>query len=332
MATSGETAAVTEAGKNDSSPLRKYLKIAFKFGLSVGLVALLIYKIGLGTIWAQLAAAKLSWLAISIAILLISNVLQAWQWKLLLEAQNVRLSNKTILVTYFAGIFFNNFLPANIGGEILKIYDIGRKTGSKRAVFAATFFDRLLGLQILAALAVGFSFFVIQIEELDLILLSVAGFFLLVMLGTFLMLNERSSQWLVDLAGRLSGGVISRQVQAVRDAILLYRDKIRLLRWLALLSLVIQSIRIITHYLVALSLGVTHISIFYFFIFIPILGVLMTLPISFSGFGVREWAGMVLFASVNVSAAHAVSIEFIAGILNLIAALIGGIVFLEKND
>lgn len=310
----------------------KYLKIVTKISISVLLVVVLVYKVGWENLVTQFRAVNPTLLTASVLIILVSNVLQAWQWRILLAAQDIHLPWSQVIVVYFAGIFFNNFLPANIGGEILKIYDVGRKTGNRRAVFAATFFDRLMGMLVLGALAVLFSFFALHISELDAVFLMVGGFFLLIMGGTFALLNQRSSQFMVDLFNFLTRHIVARQIQAIRDAIFLYNDKIVLLRWLGLLSLVIQFLRIIVHYVIALALGITNISLIYFLIFIPILGVLMLMPISISGFGVREWAGMLLFASVGVPAAQAVSIEFIAGVANLVAALLGGIVFLVKND
>jgi len=316
----------------DSKVCIKYIKIGSKVGASSLLVAVLVYQIGVESLIEQMRSADPILLIWSMVILFISNLLQAWQWKLLLNAQKVYLSWSDTIVSYLAGIFFNNFLPANIGGEVLKIYDIGRKTGKRKAVFAATFFDRLLGMLILAGLALFFSFFALRISQLNGIILLIAVFFLATIIGVFLLLNSRTSQWMVDIINRASRNMAGNRIQSIRDAIFLYSDKIPFLRWLTILSLAIQLLRISTHYIIALSLGINYISGLYFFIFIPILGVLMLMPVSISGFGVREGAGILLFANVGVPSAHAFSIEFIAGIVNLATALIGGVVFLFKND
>src|SRR5678816_4878553 len=64
----------------------------------------------------------------------------------------VRLS--TAVRQYFVGLFVNNFLPSTVGGDMAKVYYIGRQHGY-RAVAASVVVDRVLGVGILAILAAG---------------------------------------------------------------------------------------------------------------------------------------------------------------------------------
>lgn len=317
------------------SSYKQIILALLKVGISFLLVFVLFYKIGFDTIYQQMIGANPWLISLAVGLILFSNLIQAWQWHLLLKAQEVYLEPRQIVTSYLAGIFFNNFLPANIGGEVIKIYDVSRKTGKTRAVFAATFFDRLIGMLVLTGMAVIFSTFILRMDELNNELLIIVGVifaaFLAMIAATALMLSNRFSQWIVNLFNRLTGNLAAGKVQSVRDAIYLYRNKTGLLRRLIPVSLIIQFLRIFVHYLVARALGIDHIMLLYFLIFIPILGVLMLLPISFSGFGVREGVGIVLFNSIGVHSSLSVPIEFIAGILNIIAALIGGAVFLLRS-
>ncbi len=71
--------------------------------------------------------------------------------------QNVNLSYGRLLKLYFVGLFFNNFMPGNVGGDFKKVYDIRVQGGqdSVGAGLTATFFDRIFGLFFLNALALG---------------------------------------------------------------------------------------------------------------------------------------------------------------------------------
>jgi len=58
-------------------------------------------------------------------------------------------------------------------------------------------------------------------------------------------------------------------------------------------ALVTQVMRIGVHILFARALGI-HVEAAYFFLFVPLLAVIVSLPISLNGIGVREGAGILL--------------------------------------
>ncbi len=68
----------------------------------------------------------------------------------------------------------------------------------------------------------------------------------------------------------------------------------------------------------------------YFFLFVPLLAVIVSLPISFNGIGVREGAGIVLFGLVGVSRAQAFSLQFTTYLVAVAVSLLGGVVFLAR--
>ena len=93
--------------------------------------------------------------------------------------------------------------------------------------------------------------------------------------------------------------------------------------------LVVQVSRILVHALVARALGL-RIELTYFFLFVPLLAVIVSLPISFNGIGVREGAGVVLFGLVGVSRAHAFSLQFTTYLVGVAVSLLGGVTFLAR--
>ena len=102
--------------------------------------------------------------SLALVCLAASNFTACLQWKLLLERQGVHLSYGHLLKLYYVGLFFNNFMPGNVGGDVKKVYDIRMQGGQDTvgAGLTATFFDRLYGLFFvtLFALAMGALFFV----------------------------------------------------------------------------------------------------------------------------------------------------------------------------
>lgn len=75
-----------------------------------------------------------NWLFASFFLYAVSAILGAWQWALILRAMGVAAGRGEITRLYHIGLFFNNFLPANIGGDAWKILDLGARDGRRAAV------------------------------------------------------------------------------------------------------------------------------------------------------------------------------------------------------
>ena len=102
---------------------------------------------------------------------------------------------------------------------------------------------------------------------------------------------------------------------------------------LLLLALVVQFLRVATHVLVGRALGVemTFGLFLSFYIFIPLLGLVMILPISLNGLGVREGTGILLFTTVGFSDERALLLEFITYVVMVAVSIIGGVLFLQRH-
>ena len=59
----------------------------------------------------------------------LSNFLGSIQWRALLQLQDIHLPFKQVVLLYFVGVFFNNFMVGNVGGDAVRIYDLKRLTG-----------------------------------------------------------------------------------------------------------------------------------------------------------------------------------------------------------
>jgi hypothetical protein len=116
-----------------------------------------------------------------------------------------------------------------------------------------------------------------------------------------------------DLAGRLQG----------------FRDQRGLFARLLAVALVVQVSRIGVHVLVARALGL-GVGVQYFFLFVPLLAVLVSLPVSLNGIGVREGAGIVMFGLIGVGRSSAFALQFTTYLVAVAVSLLGGVVFLAR--
>ena len=53
-------------------------------------------------------------------------IFMAMRWKVLLNGYNYQVSFSRLVSFYLMGMFFNNFLPTSIGGDVFRIYKKSR--------------------------------------------------------------------------------------------------------------------------------------------------------------------------------------------------------------
>ena len=230
---------------------------------------------------------------------------------------------------YYVGLFFNNFMPGNVGGDVKKVYDIRMQGGQDTvgAGLTATFFDRLYGLFFvtLFALAMGVLFFVHDEAQRSFIWPSIWIF-----LGFCAMFAGLCSRRI----GRLCTSVMSRFLpQSIGERLVHMFERFthfrsfRLWCQISLLSFVTQSLRIFVHFYCGLAVGVA-LSISWYFYYIPLVAIVSALPISIGGFGPRELLAQTLFARAGVASLESVVIQLLAYFVSLILSLFGAFVFL----
>lgn len=317
----------SECRETGSSGRRlKRLLVVLKMLVSLSLLAYLLYHIKPGNFVGTILKAQPKFLVWAAVLFLTSNLLGSWQWGMLLRAQSLRIPFYRVASFYFVGLFFNNFLPANIGGDIVRIYDASKYCKDTSAVFIATFMDRVIGLLAISFLAVVASAFCLDHFKIFLLYMTVVLGFLGSLVVVLSILNRRILAVFEKPFRLIKAFNVEHRITKLFDELHSFRDRIPLLTAVLSLAIGIQILRVFVHYLVARSLGIS-LSPLYFFLFVPVLAALSALPISINGLGVREGVGVVLFGLVGVVARDAFSIEFLAYLVGVAISLSGGLIF-----
>lgn len=131
---------------------RKHLTFAAQCVISVALLFLLFRSLDLAALRSLFATMPLWFYLMSLSAVLGGQVLYAWRWKQILAASGVPITVGTAVQQYFIGIFLNNFFPSTVGGDMAKVYYLGRHHGY-RPIAASIVLDRLLSIGLLALLA-----------------------------------------------------------------------------------------------------------------------------------------------------------------------------------
>src|SRR4030042_504446 len=128
----------------------KFVKLLFKILLSTGLLVYLvlsadtnrIYEL-LNGIWNQ---GRLNYLLAATGLFVVSVGLFAYRWQVLLKSYGYRPSLWSLFRYYMMGLFFNNFLPTAIGGDVVRIYKVIQDTDDRNVGFASVMTERLMGM------------------------------------------------------------------------------------------------------------------------------------------------------------------------------------------
>lgn len=309
---------------------RRGAGLTAKLLVSAALLLYLARRVDFAYLGREIAGADPRTLAVAALILCMSNVVGAIQWRTLLGAVGLQLSVSRVFVYYLQGLFFGLFLPASVGADVSRVYDTTRHTGELGGSVAATVMDRLVGFYSMSTMAI----VALAIAPSQLpppaILVPILGFAVVNLMVCLALFSRRASRLLVRLAAGLPERRFRAGVVALVHALHALGRRPRLLLLVFGLSVLVQVMRILTHYEVSRSMGI-DLAPREFFVIIPILAVLVALPISFGGIGVRESAAVRLFAHSGLSAPQAIGMQLIAFMIAIVVNLPGWMVFVARQ-
>lgn len=302
-----------------------------KIFISAGLIFFLFYKLGFNNVVTQITSVNLYWFLLSILIFTLSNILGSIQWYLLLKIKGINLSLSKIVSFYYVGLFFNNLLVGYIGGDAIRIYDVSKSTGNSSDTISAVFFDRFIGFAVLTTMALVAALYRINLFSSYAVLIAIIIIFSYWVILFILFFNEKIIKKLSWLIRLILPPKIKLKVKEIYLGINTFKHHKKALLKIIIISVVIQNLRILVHFTSAHSIGV-KINIIYFIIFIPVIALLASLPISIGGIGVRESSGIALFSQIWNSHADIVAFEFLAFLIGIISTIPGGIIFMLRKE
>lgn len=300
------------------------LKIIISFSLITFLV---VKKAPLGEIGELLKKANLWWIFLSFSLHSIGLLISSIRWQILIKAQGDFASLGYLAQSYLVGNFFNHFLPTRFGGDVVRVWDGSKPSNSLLKSTAIVLVERMSGIFVLLFFALAVSLFRLDMaREIPVIWISLAvGFLgLAAILSFFLPFSARLIGFLPEGG---AGGRLKEKIFKFREIVLVYKGKkaamLKVLFWAFLLQ-----VNVILHYYFvgkALSL---HIPFFDYFIFIPLILFILTIPVTINGHGLREILYSGVFALYGLASSAAVSFSVVADIaFALIIGIAGGFIY-----
>jgi hypothetical protein len=296
---------------------------ALKILVSVGLIGYLLYAVDWRSAIAELGQAQPIALLIAILILFAQILVSAWKWQISLSIHALEWPTGKLVRIILIALFFNNFLPTAVGGDIYRAYRTFPASGTKTGAVSAILLDRVVGLlSLLFVGAIGAAVIFVRDGNATLGWLS-AVFALPVMIGVVLPSLLRSALFRPLLKKLARVPKLEPLVQNARSILGNGRKLINLLgvsilfQTLAILAIVLLFAAVRTTGIVAESavVGTTY-------------AIASLLPISINGLGVMEGSFALTARNLGIAFDSAVVVSLVLRLAMILPSLLGGVVFL----
>jgi uncharacterized protein (TIRG00374 family) len=301
------------------------ITLVAKLLTSAGLIYLIGVNVDLGQ--AMNTAAQLGFVPTSIAasLALLQIPCLGFRWRSILKLLDLSSTTGEILRLTFIGFFFNQVLPTSFGGDAVKAWYLHRQGALLKFAILSVIFDRVAALCLI-------------IGTVIILLPALSG-----------LLDDRVVFWSLAIAIALIGlaivsalfahEFIARSLRRVK-ALAAFADFVQIfgrtfssrsilhpIIW-ALAGLFL-SITIV--FLLALGMDIP-LSFWECLVIVPIVILGASLPISFAGWGVREGSMVFMLGFIGISAADALALSVMMGLIIMSVSTIGGLIWLLTRN
>lgn len=264
----------------------------------------------------------------AVALLTLERVLSVVKWRLFLTAKGSTITFWRLFIINYVGGFWGLILPSSVSADIVRGFYLSKATADLNLTVTSMATDRFISgiaLVFIACLGGWYAGYQPGLQYLHHLILVIAlimvtAIVLLFQHGFLRWLDRRIIQKFIDW----------KIVQVARKWIvscLEYQKYPGLLSLAFLLSLSVQVVRVLVFYVVARGFNLDA-PLIYYVVFIPLIMVLIMLPISIGGIGVREVSFVSFFSLAGMPESGAFAISFSVSVITTLTTAVGGIIYM----
>jgi uncharacterized protein (TIRG00374 family) len=311
--------------------MRRTALVAVKIAVSLALLAYLLSTTDLSALDERLRAADLVDMLAAVLCFVLMLGVATWRWQILLGGLGAPAPMRRLTASYLVATFFNNFLPSNIGGDIVRVRDSKHLTGSMATSLAVVGIDRILGfgaLYLLAAIA-----FVVAppgVRGLAGARVVLLGLAILFGFLAYVFFRPGTARWIMSVTRLISIPWAREQFEAVQDAVNAYRARVSTIWAAGAASVAVQALAVLYYLAVARGLGIP-LPATAAFLMVPLCTLLQAVPISFNGWGLREGLFTLYFSQVGLPRPSALAFSLVGAGLMVLLSLSGALVWMARS-
>jgi glycosyltransferase 2 family protein len=306
--------------------MRRAIRIGATLLITGLCTAYLVWKIDVSKTAHILAHAKVGYFLAAVAIMVGTVWPMTWRWQQLLHAKGIDERLPWLVRAYFVSYTAGQVLPTSVGGDASRIYETSRRhPGKGGPVAASVLLERALGgAATLLLAAIGFALAVGHYNVGAYLWVELAFIVATVVLG-FILFSRRLRRplaWFVPLFRKLR---IERPIRAVYEGLHSYRHDSGLLLKVGGVTVVLQTIRVLSIWFAGKAVGV-DLSPRPYYVMGPLLFLVMLVPFTINGLAVRESFFVSFLGNLHVGADAAFAAGFLFFVVTVALSLPGAVI------
>lgn len=306
------------------NPWYRYGWLALRVIIIAIIFVFIFSRIDLTLLWEQIQELHWGYVFIGFVAVLTGTALSSLRWRILLGVVMANVRFLPLFIFNLIGIFYSQFLPGGITGDIMKGYYLARTEADKVSIFSSVIMDRLIGMSmngmigLVALLTNPETIEALQIAPwLPSTLIIVALVGIVAVYALFPMFGRWKDRFPALLT-------------SFYDVFSLYRQHPTALLKATIANMCFFFVWALGIWGLALAVGLDQLSFPVMILILAVVNFVQTMPISINGWGIREGALILLLSIYAVPNEKALLLSLLMVAVNLVIAAIGGLFVLSN--
>lgn len=298
------------------------IKNILKIVITIALFWFLFSRVDLSVMAKYIERADIPLLLMALTLAVLSTILASYRWGRITRILGLAAGWRFYLTSYFKGSFFNQALPGSIGGDAVRIIDLHESGKNWSDAFYAVFIDRIAGLAGLLIINIValmlMPTFLPKSFSMTILTICVSG--LLGLCALFFLKR-------IGFLRRIK--LLSKLVELSTAFWAVYKNKREAFLQIGI-SVLVHLFSVLCVYSLARAVRLDFEPWIYCLLMPPVF-LMMIIPISLAGWGVRESIMVTLFAMIGADKAAILAVAMLYGVTVIIASLPGAFVWLSEK-
>jgi glycosyltransferase 2 family protein len=310
---------------------RRSVRITATLLVTGAAVAYILSKVDLHKTWEIIRNASVPWLVASAVLTVVTVPPMAKRWQMLLSVRGVLDRIPWLTRAYFVSYAVGQVLPTSVGGDAWRIFETSRRhPGEITPVTGSVLLERALGGAVTLVLAGLGTLLAIGRYPIGAYLWIEGLFVVGTAAAAFVFFSRRVRahlRFLVPIVRRLR---LEAPARAIYEGLHGYRDYPGTLSKVALITAATQLTRVLAIYASGRAVGI-ELGLLPYVVLGPLLFLVMLVPFTVNGIGVREAFFVSFLGKLGVPADQAFACGFLFFVMTVLLALPGVGILLWEN-
>ena len=287
---------------------------------------------GIGRMIHDAASGHKPWLLLlAVVIFPITYIVTSFRWHQLLKALDIHLTVARTFALNMVGAFYNTFMLGSTGGDVIKAYYASKQTGHRTRAVLSVFVDRFVGL--IALVIMGGAMAAYQYfnsppgDPAAHACGKIALISALIVFGTaagLAVFYNHTLRRISGLAWFIARFGKRKQVKSAVETMELYRKHATMVFISLIATFPVHITVVLSAMFAGWAFGLT-ISPLYYFVAVPVIVLVGSIPISPQGAGVMEYFAILLLGRQGATVSEAFALTMSIRMVQILWNLTGGI-------